>query len=222
MNDPLDTQWGLILGNSTPYTDDPGDYDRTMPSASYLLPKKASSDPTLPPPDNAVQNQNTASNSSTDAGILGSIYPGGARSSAQAGSYYLPGVGATYLDPDFADKIGNLILAAQKDNIPLTFSQGYRDQTGQEQMKNDPAAITPAKESLHSTGNAVDVHIGKLTPAMLSKLVSDAAAAGISWGGDFAPPDRVHFYADPGGDRAQRIDTFARAVQKLQNQIPDE
>jgi uncharacterized protein YcbK (DUF882 family) len=96
------------------------------------------------------------------------------------------------------------------------------DQAAQNQMKNDPAAITPADKSLHSTGDAVDVHISRLTPAMLAKLVSDAASAGISWGGNFSTRDAPHFHVDPGGNRAQRIDNFSRAIQNLQNQIPDD
>ena len=146
----------------------------------------------------------------------------GLGSPAAAGRYYLPGVGVTYLDPDFADKIGNLTLAAQSDNIPLRFNYAYRDQAAQDQLKNDPAAVTPADRSLHSTGNAVDIHVSSFTPAMLSKLVSDAAAAGISWGGNFSTPDPAHFYVDPGGNRDNRIDSFSQAVQNLQNQIPDD
>jgi len=112
------------------------------------------------------------------------------------------------------------MLAAQSDNIPLRFRYAYRDQAEQERLKHDPSAITPADKSLHSTGNAVDAYVKKLPPAMLSKLVSDAAAAGISWGGLFSTPDEPHFHVDPGGNRAQRINAFSQAVQALKDQIP--
>jgi len=224
MADPFATRFDLMPGNISPYTDYPDGYDPTDALVVYSLPKL---EPTVNN-SNAPQDQSaalldpSALQPSTDVGILGPVVPPSASSPTDAGRYYLPGVGVTNLDPDFADKIGSLILAAQRDNIPLSFSQGYRDQAGQNLIKNDPTAITPANESLHSTGDAADVHISRLTPAMLSKLVSDAAAAGISWGGNFSKPDPVHFYSDPGGNRSQRIDNFSRAIQNLRNQIPDD
>ena len=143
------------------------------------------------------------------------------RDTTQAGEYYLPGVGKTYLDPQFADKVGALVTKAQSQNIPLTFSSGYRDRARQAGLKNDPNAITPAKDSLHSAGRAVDVNWGALSQADRDNLVADAASAGLSWGGNFRTPDRRHFFSDPGTDRNLLIDNFSRAIAGLQNGIPD-
>ncbi len=142
--------------------------------------------------------------------------------SQPVGRYYLPGLGPTYLDPDFADRVSAFLVKAQADGLSPTFSSGYRDTQRQAALRDDSAAITPARRSLHSTGQAVDINISALTPAQQAKLIADAAAAGINWGGNFRRPDRPHFYVDPGGDRQQRINAFGAAVQALKDKPPDD
>jgi len=62
-----------------------------------------------------------------------------------------------------------------------------------------------------------------LGPAQQATVLSDAAAAGLSWGGMFKKPrpDPVHFYSDPGTDRRQLIDRFGQSVTAFRNRIPD-
>ncbi len=140
----------------------------------------------------------------------------------EVGEYYLPGLGKTYLNPDFADKVGDFIQKAANQGISLQFTQGYRDQATQDALHNDPAAITPAQNSLHSAGRGVDIHWRAMDPAAQDKVVQAAKAAGLSWGGDYSKPDPVHFYDDPGTDRRQLIDNFSRGIAALQGQIPDQ
>jgi hypothetical protein len=220
MADPFQEYQDLLWGTG-PYAPDDSSGGPATPNRSPPDQAASSFDPsTLPPINVGILGPLTppsGNNATQDQSQLSSA----ASSAAGAGRYYLPGVGMTYLDPGFANKLGGLMLAAQRDNIPLRFRYAYRDQAEQDQLKHDASAIMPADKSLHSTGNAVDIHVKPLTPAMLSRLVSDAAAAGISWGGHFPTPDRPHFYVDPGGNRARRIDAFSQAVQALKDQIPD-
>lgn len=140
----------------------------------------------------------------------------------EAGEYYLPGLGNTYLNPQFADKVGEFIQRANGQGIALRFTSGYRDQEKQDSLHSDPAAITPARHSLHSAGRGVDVeNWGRMNSQTQSALVDAAKAAGLSWGGNYSKPDPVHFYDDPGTDRRQLIDGFSRAVAGLRGQIPD-
>lgn len=140
----------------------------------------------------------------------------------EVGEYYLPGLGPTYLNPDFADKVGNFIQNAKAQGVSLQFDSGYRDQAKQDVLQKDPAAITPARHSLHSAGLGVDVASWKDMDAQTHGVVLDAAKnASLSWGGNFSKPDPVHFYSDPGTDRRQLIDNFSRAVAAFRGQTPD-
>ena len=140
---------------------------------------------------------------------------------ADVGQYYLPGLGKTYLAPDFADKVANFMQRAKDQGISLRFTQGYRDQAAQDALHNDPSAITPAHNSLHYAGRGVDIHWYGLGTAAQNKVVDAAKAAGLSWGGDYSKPDPVHFYSDPGTDRRALIDNFSRAIAASQGEIPD-
>ncbi len=144
-----------------------------------------------------------------------------------AGQYYLPGLGATYLNPQFADKVGDFILRTQGHGIQLRFTSGYRSPSAQAALRNNPNAITPASQSLHSAGLAVDISVLGMDQATLSTVLSDADSSGLYWGGNFSTPDPVHFQAGPPSDypvadRPQLIQSFTLSVQALQNQIPDD
>jgi len=76
----------------------------------------------------------------------------------EAGEYYLPGLGQTYLNPEFADKVDDFIQRTKDQGVALRFSEGYRDQAAQDAMRRNPNAITPAQNSLHSAGRGVDIH----------------------------------------------------------------
>lgn len=132
----------------------------------------------------------------------------------------------TYLDPEFANRLDDFRQRAQARGVSLGFASGYRDQQEQDDLQHDPTATAPAKLSLHSTGNAVDVSRkiwNDLSPEARSKLVEDARGAGLSWGGLFKGEgyDPRHFYYDPGGNRARQIMDFSQGVQAFKNrQMP--
>lgn len=158
------------------------------------------------------------------ASLIGSQAP--ASNPARAvGEFYLPGLkngGQTYLDPQFADRVAQFVSNAQALGITPSFASGYRTPAYQAKLADDPTATTPAKDSLHSTGNAFDIHSAKtMDPATLAHMVAAAARGGLSWGGNFAKPDPGHFYFDPGGNRQQAIQNFSAGVDTLQNKIPD-
>lgn len=79
-----------------------------------------------------------------------------------AGQYYLPGLGPTYLDPQFAHRVSSFIANAQKRGVGVGFASGYRNQDVQDALQDDPTATTPATNSLHSAGRAIDIHIPRL------------------------------------------------------------
>ena len=140
----------------------------------------------------------------------------------EVGEYCLPGVGKTYLHPEFADKVADLIQKANNQGISLQFSSGYRTQARQDTLPSDPTAITPARHSLHSAGRGVDIgNWSKLGPDGQNKVLEAAKAAGLDWGGRFSTLDRPHFFSDPGTDRQQLIDKFAQSIARFQSQIPD-
>ena len=147
---------------------------------------------------------------------------------AGVGRYYLPGVGPTYLDPDFADRVGKFIGNAKKRRVDVRFTSGYRTQAHQNDLHNDPTATTPAKNSLHSAGRSADIELprlanGRVDQGAMNALVTDAAAAGLSWGGHFKEPgpDPGHFYYSPGGAPLRLINQFSQGINKLEDQIPD-
>src|SRR6185312_6166788 len=162
-------------------------------------------------------------------GNQGSVPAGGTlpnSNSAEAGQYYLPGVGATYLNPDFADRVGRFIDNAKNRGVDLQFTSGYRNRAKQDALQNDPTATTPAQDSLHSAGRGIDIKVPLLPnkqvdQSALSALVADATAAGLSWGGHFKNPrpDPGHFYYDPGSDRQQLINQFSQGINKLKDQM---
>ncbi len=142
----------------------------------------------------------------------------------EVGEYYLPGLGATYLHPEFANKVGDFIQKAKEQGISLQFESGYRDQAKQDALHNDPTAITPAQHSLHSAGRGVDIvksEWKKMDTRAHAAVLEAAKDAGLNWGGHFSKPDPVHFYSDPGTDRRQLIDNFSRAVAASRGEIPD-
>jgi hypothetical protein len=140
----------------------------------------------------------------------------------EVGEYYLPGLGPTYLHPEFGDKVADFIQKAKGQSVTLRFSEGHRDQPAQDAVRRNPNSITPAQNSLHSAGRGVDIHDwDKMGGTSQGVVLNAAKDAGLSWGGDFRTPDRPHFYSDPGTDRRQLIDKFSRAVAAFRGQIPD-
>jgi hypothetical protein len=82
MDDPFNTRWDLIPGNSPPYTDDNDGYDPTSSLAVYGLPKLGPADLSVPPAptgDSAPQDQSAALLDPSafappaDLGILGPV-----------------------------------------------------------------------------------------------------------------------------------------------------
>ena len=130
----------------------------------------------------------------------------------------LRGIGDTYLDDKFEPRVTDWDNRSAAQGVPLPFTSAYRTPDRQLELQSDPFARTPAGLSLHSAGFAVDVQFDSLgdTPGGLTGdqkrqiIVDTARGAGISWGGEFRPPDRPHFYVDPGGDRNILIDNATR------------
>jgi hypothetical protein len=127
----------------------------------------------------------------------------------------LPGLGNTYLDQSMVPKVNEFIANAAAHGVNLHFNSAYRTPEHQAALHNDPNAITPADNSLHSAGFAVDVNYSSL-PANQRQIIRDAAtAAGLQWGGDFRSADPPHFYADPPVDRGTAIANATRQYGEL-------
>jgi hypothetical protein len=124
----------------------------------------------------------------------------------------LPGVGPTYLDAQFAPYVSHFQDEAARRGLSLTFTSGYRSPEHQAWMRDNGVGTTPARDSLHEAGWAVDVH----TPpgaASQARLHDAAQAAGLDWGGRFRKPDPVHYYVDPDpSHRRGLVDGFTGAV----------
>jgi RHS repeat-associated protein len=117
----------------------------------------------------------------------------------------LPGLGNTHLDDAFSPLVNNWISANTASGINVSFTSAFRTTAGQQNLQNNPNAITPAAagSSLHEAGFAVDIAWSQLTQQQQTTVVQNAQNAGISWGGNFTTPDNVHFYSDPGNRTAQ-------------------
>jgi RHS repeat-associated protein len=130
----------------------------------------------------------------------------------------LPGLGATFLDDSFYPLVQQFIDNASAHGVGLQFNSAYRTPARQAALHNDPNAITPANNSLHSCGFAVDVNYSVL-PAAQQAIIRDAArAAGLSWGGNFQTPDPPHFYAEPSVSRDIAIQNATQEYQRLTGQ----
>ncbi len=117
----------------------------------------------------------------------------------------LPGIGDTYLDKSMAPRVEKFISEASAHGVNLHFNSAYRTPEHQAALRNDPNAITPADNSLHSAGFAVDVNYSSLPTSQQTVIRNAAAAAGLNWGGNFRSSDPPHFYIDPPVDRATAI-----------------
>jgi hypothetical protein len=127
----------------------------------------------------------------------------------------LPGLPeTTYLDGEFAPKIDAFIKYAREAGHELRFTSAYRTPEKQQYMIDHHIGITPAPNSLHKAGLAVDVDFPKESQSIIRHA---AERAGLSWGGAFGDP--VHFYFDPipGQDRTDLIDNFGEQVRRLQS-----
>ena len=130
----------------------------------------------------------------------------------------LPGLPeTTYLDSEFAPKVNAFIKYAREAGHELTFTSAYRTPAKQQYMIDHKIGITPAPNSLHKAGLAVDVNF----PEKSQSVIRNAAErGGLSWDGAFTPTsDPVHFYFDPvpGQDRTDLINNFGEQVRRLQS-----
>jgi D-alanyl-D-alanine carboxypeptidase-like protein len=133
----------------------------------------------------------------------------------------LPGRPGSYLDSEFAPKVDAFIRYAREAGHDITFSSADRTQATQDDIIKSGTGTTPAEQSLHSAGLAVDVdRFVKFPEAKQLAIRNAAERAGLSWGGSFTPkPDTMHFYFDPipGQDRTDLINNFAEQVRRLQS-----
>jgi D-alanyl-D-alanine carboxypeptidase len=125
----------------------------------------------------------------------------------------LPGRPGSYLDSEFAPKVDAFIRYAREAGHDITFSSADRTQERQDEIRRSGTGTTPAEQSLHSAGLAVDVDKFVNFPEAKKLAIRNAAErAGLSWGGAFSDP--IHFYFDPipGQDRTALINNFAEQV----------
>jgi hypothetical protein len=135
----------------------------------------------------------------------------------------LPGIGETYLDDTITPTVQDFIEGAAERGVQINVNSAFRTLEHQNRLRNDPDAITPAVNSLHSCGFAIDINYsslrdieGGLTGDEQREIIREAAEeAGLDWGGDFRTPDRPHFYVQPEGDRADLI----REAQERYNEL---
>jgi RHS repeat-associated protein len=97
----------------------------------------------------------------------------------------LPGLGNTYLDDSFIPAVKDFIRKNQAAGIEVTFSSAFRDSGKQGVLQSDPSATTPAPVgwSLHEAGLAVDVSMRRIPTNLQSRVVQNADASGMKWGG---------------------------------------
>ena len=129
----------------------------------------------------------------------------------------LPGLPNTYIDDEFKPKVLEFITNARTLGVELKFNYAYRTPAVQAALRNNPSAITPATQSLHSCGFAVDINFKSRPADEQQKILQAARDAGLSWGGNFSRrPDWPHFYIDPGFSRTEVIERAYRTYLQLE------
>jgi hypothetical protein len=129
---------------------------------------------------------------------------------------FLRGVGSTYLDLEFSQMVDLFDQNLQQEGIEVRFTSAYRTRAQQAQLRNDPTARTPAVNSLHSAGLAIDVNYESFNERQQQIIRRVALQAGLSWGGNFPTPDVRHFYFDTGENREKLINNFQNSVNLLE------
>jgi len=128
---------------------------------------------------------------------------------------YLPGVGQTYLDSEFASKIDAFRRHARDQGVELQFVDAYRMPEHQkflidhQQTRND-IAFSPAERSYHSAGLAVDVAYKNQDPATQQVILDATRKAGLNWGGDYK--DYNHFDFRPPCGIDSLINNFTNQI----------
>jgi D-alanyl-D-alanine carboxypeptidase len=133
---------------------------------------------------------------------------------------HLPGLHgdfAAVVDEAFAAALQEFVAANESAGVDVTFDSAFRPTDLQAKVGKDPSSTTPAApgHSSHEAGFAVDINWNSVSPDDRDAVVSNANAAGLSWGGNFKRPrpDPVHFFMEvPGeiGQRPSRIDAAQR------------
>jgi hypothetical protein len=121
----------------------------------------------------------------------------------------LPGKPGAYIDSDFLSSVTNWLAADSADGINTTVTSTFRTASAQANPGSNwttPAPASGNMASLHEAGRAVDISMHSLTTSQQATAIANAAANGISWGGNFKYPGAYPelFYIDP-GNRANLI-----------------
>jgi len=130
----------------------------------------------------------------------------------------LPGIGATFLDDQFAPTVDDFLTTANELGVhDLAVTQAFRTTAYQQKLRDDPSAYgatTPAQNSLHSAGWAIDINYRTRSESDRESIRDAADAVGLSWGGDFSKPDTVHFFVDPTGGNQKARKRLIKQAQK--------
>lgn len=138
---------------------------------------------------------------------------------------HLPGLHggdfAAVVDEAFAAALQEFVAANQSAGVDVTFDSAFRTTAGQATVAADPNSTTPATpgNSLHEAGFAADVNWSQVSSRDQATVVSNAKAAGLSWGGDFNTPDPVHFFVEVPGGIGQRSAAINAAQSERSNTL---
>ena len=118
----------------------------------------------------------------------------------------LPGMNNPLIDDEFLRYVNQWRALNEQEGISLTFNEAFRSQEQQARMNRNPRAITPAApgDSWHEAGRAVDVNISRFSAEDQARIVANANAIGLRWGGSLSKPDRPHFDLNR-GNKTERI-----------------
>jgi RHS repeat-associated protein len=138
---------------------------------------------------------------------------------------WLPGKGWTFLDGEFAAAVEEFFDVANElgvHDLAVSAPRGaFRTPDDQAALRADPAgtgATTPAENSLHSAGWAIDINYRTRSAQDRASIRKAAAVAGLSWGGTFTKPDDVHFFIDPtGGNKKKRLKLIEQAQEQYES-----
>jgi hypothetical protein len=134
----------------------------------------------------------------------------------------LPKFGETYLDDSFYPKVQQFISHLNDNGVNIIITSAYRTPEQQAELKNlskagVPGIITPADNSLHSAGFAIDISWKSLGKSDRKIVLDTANQIGLRWGGNFRKPDPVHFDYKPKENIKELIENASKKYNLMKN-----